>query len=204
MSSDARVSVARVSATPGCGSHAVGGPHGPHGRGHSWSQGSHPGGTQVSQVPGRHSQPPITQSPRTSANVMARRIMKPSSATPIGTFQPASSVPRRTSKLFRAGYHGVHGMRPGADTYADLFTMNYKSVRVLTRDVTEAEARRRPDGVRNPMLWIAGHVATYRAKALETLGARPPRGEGLAAVFGKDVRSDEATWPALASVLEDL
>jgi hypothetical protein len=96
-------------------------------------------------------------------------------------------------------------MRPGAETYADLFTMNYKAIRALTRDVTEAEARRRPDGVRNPMLWLAGHLATYRAAAIDTLGAAPPpRGQSLKCFFGKDVRADEAAWPALASVLEDL
>lgn len=94
-------------------------------------------------------------------------------------------------------------MKPSADTYADLFTMNFQAVRALVRDVTEDEARRPPDGRQNPMLWIAGHVTTYRVEALSILGATPGRGLGLKASFGKDMHADPATWPSLAQVVAD-
>ena len=94
--------------------------------------------------------------------------------------------------------------RPSAETCADLYTMNFKAIRALCRDLTEDEARRRPDGRQNPALWMVGHVATYRFVALAVLGASSPRGAGLEALFGKDVRSDPASWPALADVLGDL
>jgi hypothetical protein len=95
-------------------------------------------------------------------------------------------------------------MKPTAETYVDLFEMNFRAIRALCRDVTEEEARKRPDGRRNPMLWIAGHIATYRAEALSRLGAPDPRGESLRSSFGRDVQSDPASWPALAAVLSEL
>jgi hypothetical protein len=95
-------------------------------------------------------------------------------------------------------------MKPSAETYADLYTMNFQALRALCRDLTEDEARRRPDGRQNPALWMAGHVATYRFEALSLLGGTPSSGAGLKALFGQDVRSDPATWPTLADVLADL
>jgi hypothetical protein len=92
---------------------------------------------------------------------------------------------------------------PDARTYADLFTMNYRAIRALFRDVSEDEARRRPDGRQNPMSWIAGHVAVYRAEAVGLLGGAAA-GRDLKPLFGKDVRSDPATWPPLAEVLAQL
>jgi DinB superfamily len=95
-------------------------------------------------------------------------------------------------------------MNPSAETYADLYTMNFKSVNVLCRDLTEDEARRRPDGRQNPALWMLGHITTYRAELLRMLGAEPSRGKGLAASFGRDVRADEAAWPGVTELLADL
>ena len=93
---------------------------------------------------------------------------------------------------------------PDAETYADLFTMNFRAIRSLFRDVSEDEARRRPDGRGNPMLWMLGHVTSYRAELLALLGEKPRRGDGLKAMFGKDVRSDEAAWLPAADLLAQL
>jgi hypothetical protein len=93
---------------------------------------------------------------------------------------------------------------PNAGTYADLYHMNFRAIRALFRDVSEEEARRRPDGRRNPMHWMLGHVTSYRAELLALLGETPRRGEGLKAIFGKDVRSEESSWPPVADLLAQL
>lgn len=95
-------------------------------------------------------------------------------------------------------------MTPTADTYADLYTMNFRAIRALCRDVTNDEAHKRPDGRQNPMLWMLGHITTYRAELLALLGGVPGRSAGLKALFGKDVRSDAAAWPSLTDVVAQL
>lgn len=95
-------------------------------------------------------------------------------------------------------------MTPTAETYCDLYTMNFRAIRALCRDLSEEDARRRPEGRQNPALWMVGHVATYRFVSLTMLGGAPSRGQGLEALFGRDARSDAAAWPTLAGVLEDL
>jgi uncharacterized damage-inducible protein DinB len=95
-------------------------------------------------------------------------------------------------------------MRPSAENYADLYTMNARAIRALVRDVTEEEARRRPDGRQNPMAWIVGHIAAYRGEVLAALGGPPDRAARLKALFGKDVKSDEAAWPPVAELANEL
>lgn len=95
-------------------------------------------------------------------------------------------------------------MTPEARTYADLYTMNYRAVRALCRDVSEDEARRRPDGRQNPMLWITGHITTYRGELVKILGGDPGEAAPMRSTFGKDVRSDENAWPALSAVVAAL
>jgi hypothetical protein len=95
-------------------------------------------------------------------------------------------------------------MRPSAETYADLYTMNFRAIRAICRDVDDDEALRRPDGRQNPMAWMVGHIATYRAEALGMLGAPPERGSDLKRLFGKDVRSDSTSWPPMSGILAQL
>jgi DinB superfamily len=95
-------------------------------------------------------------------------------------------------------------MTPTAETYVDFFTMNFKALGALCRDLTEEEARKRPDGRQNPALWMVGHIATYRHEAIVLLGGAPSRGAHLKGLFGRDVRSDASAWPSLEAVLADL
>jgi hypothetical protein len=95
-------------------------------------------------------------------------------------------------------------MTPDATTYVDLFTMNFRAIRSLCRDLTEAEARRRPEGRQNPVVWLAGHVTTYRGELAKLLGADGTRAAELRTSFGKDVVAEESTWPDLAEVLDRL
>jgi hypothetical protein len=95
-------------------------------------------------------------------------------------------------------------MKPSSETYADLFSMNFRAIRALTRDVTEDEARRRPDGRQNPVSWMVGHIATYRVEALSRLGIAVASGSGLRDLFGQDVRSDPHDWPALPELVATL
>ncbi len=93
-------------------------------------------------------------------------------------------------------------MSLAATTFGELYSVNWGSLRATCRDVSEDEARIRPGGRQNPIHWLAGHVAAYRAHVLKRLDAPLDVGLELARHFGKDTQPGETgTTPTLAEIL---
>lgn len=89
-----------------------------------------------------------------------------------------------------------------ANTFIELFSVNAGSLRATCRDVTEDESGIRPGNRQNPIHWLVGHVATYRAHVLERLDAPLDVGMELRRHFGKDTSPDGlAAAPRFTDVL---
>jgi hypothetical protein len=86
--------------------------------------------------------------------------------------------------------------------YVDLFSLNAGAIRGTCRDVSDAEALRRPGPGQNPMAWMVGHIAVYRAEILAKIGGESGKASDLARLFGKDVPvTSTEGWPPLQELL---